>query len=180
MGESSLEKDVISSKKYHLREIMWSKACANVNIFSYLTWPVPYYLIKDLNLWAVIILDKIQKGIRIEREEHQRLKKLGLVEGRYPNIFISARVAAAIGQKAKHIRYRGLNHQYYRDLIIELIRQHGPVPREEINRLLLDKLPEGLTSEQKAMMIHNLLSDLRIKGAIKNVGSRRFPKWKIN
>jgi ATP-dependent DNA helicase RecG len=100
-----------------------------------------------------------------------------LAEGWYPNIFISARVAAAINQKARHIRYRGLNHQYYRDLIIELIREHGPVPREEINRLLLDKLPEGLTSDQKAMMIHNFLSALRMKGAIKNVGSRRFPKW---
>jgi len=134
----------------------------------------------DLELWAVILLDKIQKGIRIERKEHRQLKKLGLVEGRYPNVFISARVAAAIGQKAKHIRYRGLNRQYYKDLIIELIRQHGPAPREEINRLLFDKLPEGLTPERKVMMIHNILSDLRMKGAIKNVGSRRFPKWIID
>ena len=131
----------------------------------------------DLDLWAVILLDKVQKGIQIKREEHHQLKKLGLVEGRYPNIYISAKVAAVTNQKAKHIRTRGLDRQYYRDLIIELIRQHGPVPREEINRLLIGKLPEALKPEQKEGMIHNLLTDLRIRKIIKNDGSRRLSKW---
>jgi ATP-dependent DNA helicase RecG len=131
----------------------------------------------DLDLWAVILLDKVQKGIRVDQEAHQRLKKLGLVEGRYPNLYISAKIAAALDQKAKHILTRGLNRQYYKNLILELIHQHGPVPREEINRLLMDKLPEILTQEQKDRLIHNLLTDLRMKGIIKNVGSRRRPMW---
>jgi ATP-dependent DNA helicase RecG len=131
----------------------------------------------DLDLWAVVLLDKVQKEIRVEREAHQWLKKLGLVEGRYPNIYISGKVAAVTNQKAKHIRSRGLNRQYYKDLIFELIRQHGPVPREEINKLLMGKLPEVLTQEQKDVLIHNLLTELRIMKVVNNVGSRRRPMW---
>jgi ATP-dependent DNA helicase RecG len=133
----------------------------------------------DLDLWAVILLDKVQKGIRINQEQHHRLKKMGLAEGRYPNIYISAKVAAAIDQKARYIRTRGLDRKYYKDLIIELVGQQGPVTREEINKLLLGKLPEALTPEQKEGMIHNLLTDLRIRKIIKNDGSRRIPKWVI-
>lgn len=131
----------------------------------------------DLDLWAVMLLDKIQKKLKIEHEQHIRLKKLGLVEGRYPNIYISARVAAATEQKARYIRQRGLDRQYYKDLIVELIRQHGPVPREEINTLLLDKLPEALSPEQKDIMVHNLLTALRTEGIIRNIGTRRLPQW---
>ena len=50
--------------------------------------------------------------------------------------------------------------------------------REDIDRLLLDKLPEVLTESQKMDKIHNLLNSLaRKQGKIRNVGSRRFPKW---
>jgi ATP-dependent DNA helicase RecG len=131
----------------------------------------------DLDLWAVILLDKVQKGIRVDQEAHRRLKKSGLVEGRYPNLYISTKIAAATDQKAKHILTRGLNRQYYKDLILELIHRHGPVSREEINRLLMGKLPEILTQEQKDRLIHNLLTDLRMRRIIKNVGSRRRPMW---
>jgi len=133
----------------------------------------------DLDLWAVILLDKIQKGIKIEHGEHARLKKLGLVEGRYPNLYISARVAAVTNQKARHIRQRGFDRQYYKDLIIELIRQHGPVSRKEIDALLIDKLPEALLPKQKDSMVHNLLMALRIEGIIRNAGTRQSPKWII-
>ncbi len=132
----------------------------------------------DLDLWAVILLDKVQKGIRIEHEAHQRLKKLGLVEGRYPYLYISAKLAAVTQQKAKHILHRGLERQYYKDLILKLIDQYHIVSREDINQLLVDKLPEGLSISQKEGMVHNLLTDLRSKGIIENTGSKRAPKWR--
>jgi ATP-dependent DNA helicase RecG len=131
----------------------------------------------DLDMWSIILLDKVQKRRDIARDEHRLLKKRGLVEGRYPNLFVSNRIAVVTDQRARHIRYRGLNRQYYRDLIIQLIRQHGPIPRNEIDRLLVDKLPEILSSEQKTTLVHNLLTVLRTEGGILNVGSRRYPKW---
>jgi len=44
------------------------------------------------------------------------------------------------------------------DLILELIGKHQPISREEINELLLDKLPEVLNEDQKMDKIHNLIS----------------------
>ena len=59
---------------------------------------------------------------------------------------------------------------------MELIREHGPVTREDINRLLLDKLPEVLSQDQKLTKIHNLLTSLSGK-KISNLSSRGAPQW---
>ncbi|MFM7000229.1 MAG: DEAD/DEAH box helicase family protein [Limnohabitans sp.] len=87
-----------------------------------------------------------------------------------------ASVAAATGHKAQHIRNRGLDNRYYRDLIVDLVREHQPVAREDIDKLLLDKLPEVLSTEQKASKIHNLLTSLSGK-RIQNVGTRQASRW---
>jgi ATP-dependent DNA helicase RecG len=132
----------------------------------------------DLDLGTIVLLDKVQKHHPISREEHQQLKKAGVVEGRYPNLMVSAKVAAITGDKARHIRERGFNTRYYQDLLLELIREHQPVTREDIDRLLLDKLPEVLTEAQKLVKIHNLLTTLsRKQGRIHNVGNRRYSRW---
>jgi ATP-dependent DNA helicase RecG len=131
----------------------------------------------DLDLWLVILLDKVQKRVPISKEDHRRLKAAGLVEGRYPNLIISGRVARLTGQKAQHIRERGFDNRYYLDLALALIQEHGPVGRAEIDRLLLGKLPEALTDTQRKSKVHNLLSLLKRRGAIQNTGTRRQPRW---
>ena len=131
----------------------------------------------DLDLTTIILLDRVQKGQRISAGEAKRLKAAKLVEGRYPNLIVAGRVAAVTGEKARHIRNRGFDSQYYRDLIVALGREHQPVSREDIDKLLLDKLPEMLTQEQKLNRIHNLLRQLAEARVIANVGSRRWPKW---
>ncbi len=132
----------------------------------------------DLDLWTVILLDKVQKGIRISKTEHQKLKKMKLVEGRYPNIFVAGKAAAVAGLKAQHIRNRGLDRGYYQTILLELIQEHGPVSRTDIDTLLMDKLPEILTEKQKKTRIHNLLYALSGPlGLIRNIGSRRKSAW---
>ena len=42
----------------------------------------------DLNMKTVFWLDKVQKQEVISKESFKILKKQGLVEGRYPNIFV--------------------------------------------------------------------------------------------
>jgi len=87
-------------------------------------------------------------------------------------------LAAATDGRARHIRDKGFDNQYYRDLIVQIIREHQPVPREEIDTLLLDKLPEILSPEQKRRKIHNLLMTLSGKEhRIRNAGSRRYSQW---
>lgn len=131
----------------------------------------------DLNLWQVILLDRVQKRLTIPRDAHRILKSAGLVEGRYPNLIIAASVARLTGQKARHIRDRGFNKQYYLDAIEALIREHQPIPRSEIDRLLLDKLPEVLNEKQKKAKVHNLMAELTRKSRIENRGSRGHPAW---
>jgi len=130
----------------------------------------------ELDLATIMLLDKVQKGQRITVGEAKLLRAAKLVEGRYPNLLVAGSVAAVAGQKAQHIRNRGFDSQYYRDMIVALVREHQPVSREEIDKLLLDKLPEVLTLEQKRTRIHNLLSSQAGK-TIRNAGSRSGSQW---
>ena len=130
----------------------------------------------DLDLGLIILLDKVQKGQRISADESKRLKAEKLVEGRYPNLLVAGGVAAAVGQKAQHIRNRGFDSQYYRDMIVAMVREHQPVSREDIDRLLLDKLPEILTPAQKLAKVHNLIASLSGK-VIRNAGTRQVSRW---
>ena len=130
----------------------------------------------ELDLGTIMLLDKVQKGQRIEADDAKRLKAAKLVEGRYPNLLVAGSVAAATGDKARHIRNRGFDNRYYRDLIVDLVREHQPVSREDIDKLLLDKLPEVLSESQKVSKVHNLITALSGK-AIKNVGTRQASQW---
>lgn len=129
-----------------------------------------------LDLATIMLLDKVQKGVRIAAEDSRRLRAAGLVEGRYPNLLVAGPLAAATGQKAQHIRHRGFDSRYYRDMIVALVREHQPVSREDIDRLLLDKLPEVLSHDQKLSKIHNLISSLSGK-VIRNAGTRQASRW---
>jgi len=133
----------------------------------------------DLDLGQVMLLDRVQKGRRLDRGEHQRLKSAGLVEGRYPNLIVAGAVAKAAGEAGRHIRERGFDKRYYLDLILALVREHQPVDRKDVDQLLLIKLPERLSQEQKLRKVHNLLQELRRSGLIDNRGSRSKPQWVV-
>ena len=94
----------------------------------------------DLDLETIILLDRVQKRQPITKEEHKKLKNGKLVEGRFPNPVVAAQIAAITVEKAKHIRDKGFNNQYYRDLIVKIIRELQPISREDIDKMLLDKL----------------------------------------
>ena len=68
----------------------------------------------DLPLEDVLALDRVQKHLRIAPEALRRLRRLGLVEGRQPNVFVSAGVAAATGDQAAYMRARPLDDEHYR------------------------------------------------------------------
>lgn len=133
----------------------------------------------QLSLAQVMLLDRVQKGRRITREEHKGLKASKLVEGRYPNLMVSEVVARAAGDAARHIRQRGFDKQYYLDLILKLVKVHGPVGRRDLDELLIPKLPERLTDEQKRSKVQNLVQELRRSGRIENRGTRGEPRWML-
>ena len=131
----------------------------------------------DLDLGQVMVLDRVQKGQRISRDEHRHLKASGLVEGRYPSLMVAGTIARATGDTGRHIRERGFEKQYYLDLILALVREHGPVGRKELDQLLVPKLPDRLTDAQKRRKVHNLLQELRRSGSIVNRANRARPEW---
>ncbi len=131
----------------------------------------------DLDLHEVMLLDQVQKGRAIDRAAHRRLKAAGLVEGRYPNLIVAGTVAKAAGDAGRHIRERGFEKQYYLDLILALVREHGPVERRDVDETLIPKLPDRLTREQKRRKVHNLMQELRRSGFIHNHGSRAKSQW---
>lgn len=131
----------------------------------------------DLDLGEVMLLDRVQKGQRIGRGEHRRLKATGLVEGRYPNLMVAGPVARVTGEAGRHIRERGFDKQYYLDLILALVREHGPVARKDVDQAVVPKLPDRLTEEQKLRRVNNLLQELRRSGRIDNRGTRGQPEW---
>ena len=134
----------------------------------------------DLNLSQVMLLDQMQKGMRISREEHRYLKASGLVEGRYPNLMVAESIAKVTDDTDRYLIERGFDKQYYLDMILTLIREHGPVSRKEIDQALISELPDRLTEEQKRWRAQNLIQDLRRSGLIVNQGTRAQPAWMLS
>ena len=92
-------------------------------------------------------------------------------------IIVAAAVARATGEAGRHIRERGFDKQYYLDLILALVMEHGPVERRDVDEVLVPKLPDRFTPDQKRRKVRNLLQELRRAGKIVNLGSRSRPRW---
>lgn len=136
----------------------------------------------DLNLFDVIALDKVQKKKTLSDGEFKRLKRSKLIEGRRPNIYVAAKIAEATKGKADYIRYRAFDKDHYKKMILSLLREFGPTSRREIDKLLLEKLPDILTLKQKDNKIRNLLQEMSKKdGTIRPEGGPgRSTKWVLD
>lgn len=119
-----------------------------------------------MDLDTVYLLDRVQKGENISRMEAAALRKLGLIEGKIPKLFVSATVAEALDQKAQYIKNKGFDDQYYKQLIVDYLNKWGKGQKSDFDKLLFDKLPDSLTAAQKNTKIRNLLASLRMGGII--------------
>lgn len=134
----------------------------------------------DLDLDLVINLDKVQKRQLISREEAKTLRSKKLVEGRYPNLYVSAKIAAITGDKSTYIKNRAFDKEHYKKLIISFLEKYGSASREDIDNLILDKLSDALDEEQKKKKVTNILYEMRKKdNTIINTGSNRKSRWKL-
>ena len=134
----------------------------------------------DLSLELILALDRVQKNLPISDYWSRKLKREGLIEGRKPNLHVSAYIADAAEQKNDYIRTRAQDNGYYAALIMDYIRQFGEASRDEIDKLLSNKLSDELNQEQKRIKISNILTKMRRTGAISNRGSRKNPEWVLN
>lgn len=133
---------------------------------------------RDLNLYEIIMLDKIQKKKALTEAETDHLKAKGLIEGRKPNFHISSDVADKTGLKADYIKTRGLKDDHFKKLILEYLDTYKQASKEEIDKLLLDILPGVLDENQRKNKIRNLIYAMSKRDrTIKNQGTNRYPKW---
>lgn len=133
----------------------------------------------DLTLHEVIVLDRVQKRLALTADEVKLLRGKNLIEGRAPNFFVAADVAAAVGDAAQYTRNKGLDKAFYKGLVISHLRSFGSTTREQIEQLLLPKLPEVLSEEQKKNMVKNLLAEMRREGIIVPTGRGPGTGWSL-
>ncbi len=135
---------------------------------------------RDLSLEEIMMLDKVQKKKTLSTIEIKHLRSKGLIEGKKPNYFISAKVAQKTGQKAKYTKARAFDKPKYFELIINCIKQHEFAERSDIDELLWDVLPTWMSDFQKKTKINHLLTELSTKRKeISNIGTTRQSKWII-
>jgi ATP-dependent DNA helicase RecG len=137
---------------------------------------------KELDLADAIALDKVQKKQPLTETEFHSLKGQKLIEGRRPNLFVSAEVAAVTATMVDYLKNRGIDKAYARKMVVALLEKQGEVSRREFDNLLLDKVSDALNEGQKKNFIKNLLQEMRVDGVIQPVEGKRGSgaKWELS
>ena len=134
----------------------------------------------DLDLWDVIALDKVQKGKPLADDEFKSVKAKKLVEGRRPNLFVSAEVAAATDTVEDYLNKRGIDKAYCKKMVVELLDKKTEAKREDIDKLLLGKISDALNEDQKKNLVMNLLQEMKREETIRPSGTGRWTKWRLH
>lgn len=133
---------------------------------------------QDLDLQTVFLLDRVQKGLPIDKQDVDRLRAAKLVEGRITNLFLSASASKSIDDGAGYIKNKGFDDKYYKDLVIEYLKQYQSAKKKEIRTLLWDKLPDILSDKQKENKIRNILTSMKKAGIIDtDSDNQQKSKW---
>jgi len=130
----------------------------------------------NLDLKTVFLLDQVQKRKTISKDDSKLLRKNGLVEGRYPALYVSYKIAEAVGDKAGYVRNKGLDEKILKELIISAL-QTGPLKKAEIYAAVKHAFPDILTEEKKYKKLSNLLQKMKKEGIIAIRGSASGAKW---
>ena len=133
----------------------------------------------NLELGEIILLDKLQKGIRIGKEEAARLRKRNLIEGRYPNVFPASVVAKKANEEQTYLEHKAFDEKFYIQSILEYICLKGEATKADILQLLKRHFSDLLSEKQQAQKVSNLLGRKMAQklGFIKNLGGHGHSKW---
>lgn len=135
----------------------------------------------NLDIGIVMLFDKVQKHLRISKEQADILRKNGLIEGRYPNIFVSQKVAEITDEKTTYVKNVGFSNLMYKEYIIKYLEKYKTATREEIDKLLFDYMPAFLPEKEKKRKIRYILVECLEKKdkKIENIGTKYKQVWKL-
>jgi ATP-dependent DNA helicase RecG len=130
----------------------------------------------NLDLELVAALDDLQKGRPVATDLLQELRKLKMIGGYSPDIYIAAPGVKDVGL----IREKANDTEEFEAMVVRYINKFGSAKRSEINDLIYPYLSDTLTQEQKRAKVGNLLSAMRMNGALKTEGIRSGAVWKLS
>jgi len=135
----------------------------------------------DLDLDTVFLVDRVQKRLPLEKDAIKHLRDLKVIEGRAPNIYLTANIAAIIESESEYIRNRGFDDEAYKKWILEYLGKYRKASKMQIKRLLWEKFPDILSNEQKEIKIKNLLVALRKEGKVlTDTPNKRIANWVLD
>lgn len=130
----------------------------------------------SLNIRTVFLLDQVQKKRPITKEDSKALKKDGLIEGRYPNVYVSLKVAEAMGSKTEYIKNRGIKDETLKQMVLNAL-EVGPLSKRELIDAVGAAVPNVLSVEQREKKLSNLFQKLKKEGLIHFIGNKKEGKW---
>lgn len=132
----------------------------------------------DFDIETVFLIDRIQKHKAISKDAVKYLRKLGVIEGKMPNIYISAKIAESIDGKAQYIRNRGFDDEAYCQWIVNYLTTYKKAKKKDFMLLLQDKLPDSLDEKQKEAKVKYLLRKMKQDGIITtDSDNKRLANW---
>lgn len=135
----------------------------------------------DIDLDTAIALDRVQKGFGISKDSAKFLRKSGFIEGRFPKLYMSSKIAAVTGKKAQYIKNRAFDDKHYKDMILEFIKKYSSATRKDIDALIFSKLSDALDENQKKDKIKNLLYVMHKRdGTIENKEKPPKSRWVLS
>lgn len=133
----------------------------------------------DLDLQTVFLLDKVQKHEVISKESYKILKKQGIVEGRYPNIYVSYKIANMVGQKTEYVKNKGLSNDVYKKIIYNALDTMKQASVTELKSVLEGALPAVLDEKQQSKKVSNILQAMKRAGIADVDGTGHAARWHL-
>jgi putative transcriptional regulator len=120
----------------------------------------------NLSLTEIYYLDKVAKKKPLTDNEIKVLKRKKLIEGRKPNFYISSQVADISNLQEDYIKQKGIDSDYIKKVILDYLNKFHQVNRKSLESILLPKISERQSIQQKKDKIKNILQQMRREGLI--------------
>lgn len=133
----------------------------------------------DLPLTDIELLNRIQLGKSLSKEELKSLRDKKLIAGRMSNPVICKDIAHNKEQDAANSKSKKVINESLERILMAALKERGKLSKDEIKELLWSELPEELDDKQKENKISNMLSGLRKQGRIENNTSKKNPIWSL-
>ncbi|MCL2072275.1 MAG: transcriptional regulator, partial [Oscillospiraceae bacterium] len=111
----------------------------------------------EFDIETVYLLDQVQKKQPLSREQYKRLRSLGVIEGKTPNVYVSLGISEIVDERAQYTRNKAMDDKYYMDLMLNYLQQFGTASKADFLKLLRDKLSDVLDDKQKDTKVRSLI-----------------------